>query len=147
MSTKMSDSEFERQYSAATRRGEERLRNQPLATSVRYDATCGVIIQLNNDCRVCVPLSLLPELRGASTKDLRRVEIMGVGQAIEWPTLDQQFDVQHLLADAVGAKSQVLVPEQPQRSRPGKAKSTVNTSRTVAIKGCRPKKRKTAAVR
>ena len=144
---KMSDAEFERQFAAATRRGEERLRNQPLATSVKYDTARGVMIQLNNDCLVCVPLSLLPELRGAAIKDLRRVEIMGVGQAIEWPSLDQQFDVLQLLADAVGAKSEVPAPEQPQRRRRGNAKSKVTTSRSDGITSRQPRKRKTVAAR
>src|SRR5262245_51853779 len=105
MSLPISEAEFERQYSAASRRGAARRRHQPLATSVSYDADCGVMIGLNNDCLVCVPLRLLPELDGASPKDLRRVEILGAGQAITWPTLDQQFDVLELLTDAVGAKA------------------------------------------
>ena len=144
---KMSDAEFERQFAEATRRGETRLQNQPLATSVKYDAARGVVIQLNNDCLVCVPLSLLPELRGAAIKDLRRVEIMGVGQAIEWPSLDQQFDLLNLLADAVGAKPEVQVPEQSRRSRRGNAKSKVTTSRTDGIASQQPRKRKTTTVR
>ena len=121
---KMSGAEFERQFVAATRRGEERLRNQPLATSVKYDTARGVVIQLNNDCLVCVPLSLLPELRGAAIKDLRRVKIMGVGQAIEWPSLDQQFDLLNLLADAVGAK----VPSKEVGLRNSQEKPKANSA-------------------
>ncbi len=137
---KMSEAEFERQYAKATRHGEECLRNQPLATSVRYDATRGVMIQLNNNCLVCVPLSLLPELRGAAVKDLRRVEIMGVGQAIQWPTLDQQFDVLRLLADAVGAsQSAENVTHTPStkakvgRSQSNPAKSVTARTRKAAV--------------
>ena len=43
----------------------------------------GVRIELNNGCLVCVPLRLLPELAGASRKDLLRAQILGAGQAIE----------------------------------------------------------------
>ena len=141
---KMSDAEFERQYAEATRRGEQRLRNQPLATSVKYDATRGVMIQLNNDCLVCVPLSLLPELRGASAKDLRRVEILGVGQAIEWPSLDQQFDLLHLLADAVGAS---LPTEQLSHKPPTTAKAVRSASKPAQPKTVTARTRKAAAVR
>lgn len=139
---KMNAAEFERQYAEATRRGEERLRNQPLATSVRYDATRGVMIQLNNDCLVCMPLSLLPELTGASAKDLRRVEIMGVGQAIEWPTLDQQFDVLQLLADAVGAS-----PSAEKVSLTPSTKTKVQRSRSKPSKSLTARTRKTTMMR
>ncbi|MFN0055276.1 MAG: DUF2442 domain-containing protein [Planctomycetales bacterium] len=74
----------------------------------------GVMIELNNDCHVCIPLRLLPELYGASQSDLRQVEVMGFGQTIEWPTLDQQFDVLQLVADAVGALP--LLPARGQQA-------------------------------
>ena len=64
-----------------------------------------MLIELNNGCQVCMPLRLFPELQDAFPKDLERVEIMGVGQAIAWPSLDQQFDVLELLADGIGAKA------------------------------------------
>lgn len=104
MTLPMSKAQFDRQFAMASRRGAA-WRSQPLATAVRYDEDRGVIIDLNNDCSVRVPLRLLPELLGASTKDLRQVEIMGMGQAITWPTLDQQFEVLQILAEAVGART------------------------------------------
>lgn len=105
MTLPLSEAQFEQQFAAASQRGVERRQTQPLAESVRYDTNRGVMIELNNGCLVCVPLRLLPELDGASPKDLRRVEIMGAGQAIEWPNLDHQFDVLQLITDAVGAKA------------------------------------------
>ena len=62
MTLPLSEAEFDRQFATASRRGAARRRQQPLATSVRYDADWGVIIELNNHCLVCVPLRLLPEL-------------------------------------------------------------------------------------
>jgi hypothetical protein len=50
---------------------------------VRYHAARGLTIGLNNDCSVGVPLRLLPDLHGAFLKDLRRVQIVGIGQAIQ----------------------------------------------------------------
>lgn len=141
MTLPLSEAEFERQFAKATRRGAARRRNQTLATSVRYDASRGVVIQLNNNYLVCVPLRLLPELEGASPKHLRLVEIMGVGQAIAWPTLDQQFDVLQLLTDAVGAEA--LMARLGQRG--GRAKSKAAAARANGSKGGRPRKRREAS--
>lgn len=143
MTLPLSEAEFERQFATAAQRGAARRRDQPLATSVRYDAEWGVRIELNNGCLVCVPLRLLPELEGAAPKDLRRVEILGVGQAIAWPTLDQQFDVLQLLADSVGAAA--LMAKLGQRG--GRVKSTAKAAaaRANGTKGGRPRKRRQAS--
>lgn len=140
----LSDAEFERQFATASHRGAARRRNQPLATSVRYDADRGVMIELNNGCLVCVPLRLLPELEGASRKDLRQIEIQGVGQAIAWPTLDQQFDVVQLLTDAVGAGA--LMAKLGQRGGRVKSKAKAIAARANGAKGGRPRKRRQASV-
>jgi len=142
MTLPLSKAEFERQFATASRRGAARRQNQPLATSVRYDADRGVIIELNNDCLVCVPVRLLPELDGASAKDLRRVEIMGIGQAIMWPTLDQQFDVLQLLTEAVGAKA--LMAKLGQRGGRVKSRAKALAARANGTKGGRPRKERRA---
>ena len=110
---------------------------------MRYDAARGVMIELNNGCLVCFPLRRLTELAGASPKDLRRVEIMGAGQAIPWPTLDQQYDVLQLLTDAVGA--QALMATLGRRG--GRVKSRTNSAaaRANGAKGGRPRKRRQAS--
>jgi hypothetical protein len=138
-----SEAEFERQFAAASRRGAARRQKQPLATSVRYDPNRGVLIGLNNDCQVCVPLRLLPELAGASPKDLRRVKLLGFGQAIEWPTLDQQFDVLQLVAGAVGARA--LMAKLGQRGGRVKSKAKAAAARANGRKGGRPRKRPRAS--
>jgi hypothetical protein len=135
----LSEAEFERQFTAASHRGSARRQDQPLAMSVRCDPNRGVLIGLNNGCQVCVPLRLLPELAGASPKDLRRVQILGFGQAIEWPTLDQQFDVLQLVADAVGAKA--LMAKLGQRGGRVKSKAKTAAARANGRKGGRPRKR------
>ncbi len=96
---KMSDAEFTRQLNAATKRGEKRRKNEPLAKAVSWDHSLGAVIDLNNGCRVCIPLRLLPELKDAEPRQLQNVEIMGVGQALQWPDLDQQFGIAELLED------------------------------------------------
>jgi hypothetical protein len=143
MSPPLTEPEFQRQFAEASRRGAARRRDLPLATSVQYDTDRGVTIELNNNCRVCVPLRLLPELAGASPKDLRRVEILGVGQAIAWPTLDQQFDVLQLLAQAVGTK--VPIAKLGQRRGGGRLKTKSQAPRANGTKEARPRKRRQAS--
>ena len=143
MTGPLSEAEFERQFVAASRRGAARRRNQPLATSVRYDPDRGVTIELDNDCLFCVPLRLLPELAGAAAKDLRRVRILGVGQATEWPTLDQQFDVLQLLSDAVGADA--WMPRPGQRGDRVKSRAKTAAARANGSKEGRPRQRRSAS--
>ena len=138
---KMSDTEFARQLAAATKRGEDSLRSQPLAKAVSWDHSLGAVIDLNNGCRVCVPLSLLPELKHAQPRQLQNVELMGVGQAVQWPDLDQQFGVAELLADVWYADR--LRPVAKRRG--ASEKSQAKTSRATRAKGCAPSQRKRAA--
>ncbi len=127
---KMSDAKFELQLAAATKRGQDRQRKQPLVRAVSWDHSLGAVIDLNNGCRVCVPLALLPELRDASPRQLQNVEIMGIGQAVQWPDLDQQFGISELLADAWSGG-----PPKP---------TTVRAKRTHVG---RPRNKKTTAAR
>jgi hypothetical protein len=140
MTLPLSEAEFKRQFAAASRRGAARRQSRPLATSVRYNLNRGVMIELNNDCQVSVPLRLLPELDGAAAKDLKQVEILGVGQAIQWPTLDQQFDVLELLADAVGATAKMS--KLGQRGGRIKSKAKAAAARANGAKGGRPRKQR-----
>ncbi len=101
----LTEAEITRQITEATRRGEEELLIEPLATSVRFDrpSRC-VVIELNKGSTLCVPVDLLQGLAGASLKDLSRIEIPNPGCEIEWPALDQQFTIQGLLAGRFGTR-------------------------------------------
>lgn len=135
---RMSDTEFARQLAAATKRGEDSLRSQPLAKAVSWDHSLGAVIDLNNGCRVCVPLSLLPELKHAQPRQLQNVEVMGVGQAVQWPDLDQQFGIAELLADVWSADQ--LRPVTKKRG--ASEKPQARTSRATRAKGSAPSQRK-----
>jgi hypothetical protein len=139
---KMSKLEFARQFAAATNRGEERLLTEPLAKAVSWDHSLGAVIDLNNGCRVCVPLRLLPELKDAKPRQLQNVEIMGVGQAVQWPDLDQQFGISELLEDVWNT---TLQSETGRRM--GKAKSKTQIARGNEPRRRRPRNRKPAAAR
>jgi len=119
---KTTEAEFARQLTVATKRGEERLKTEPLAKAVSWDHSLGAVIDLNNGCRVCVPLRLLPELKDAKPRQLQNVEIMGVGQAVQWPDLDQQFGIAELLEDVWNT---TLIPKAAHRGGETKSKTQV----------------------
>lgn len=136
---KMSDTEFARQLDAATKRGEDSLRSQPLAKAVSWDHSLGAVIDLKNGCRVCVPLSLLPELKHAQPRQLQNVELMGVGQAVQWPDLDQQFGVAELLADVWSADQ--LRPVYKRRGASEKAKPKIGRATQATVRVSNQRKR------
>ncbi|MCX7422270.1 MAG: DUF2442 domain-containing protein [Planctomycetia bacterium] len=139
---KMSDAEFTRQLNAATKRCENRRKTEPLAKAVSWDHSLGAVIDLNNGCRVCVPLRLLPELKDAQPRQLQNVEIMGVGQAVQWPDLDQQFGVAELLEDIWNTPLMAKIER-----RGGKAKSMTEVTRVNDPKPRRTRPRKTSGAR
>ena len=99
----LSNSEFERQYAQATRRGSERLVNQPVATAVSYNRRLRkIVIELSNGCTLLVPPELAQGLSEASASDLAAVKILGPGTAIDWPKLDVQLSVEGLFAGNFG---------------------------------------------
>jgi hypothetical protein len=101
----MNDEEFDRQYAAATKRGEERLRRDPRAVAVRYDRrTRKVVVDLDNGCTLLVPPDRAEGLAGASPMDLAAVHVLGPGTSIAWPRLDVQFSVTGLLAGTFGTR-------------------------------------------
>jgi len=99
----VSNAKFERQYADATRRGSERLANQPVATTVSYNRRLRkIVIELSNGCTLLVPLELAQGLADASAVELAAAKILGPGTAIDWPKLDVQLSVEGLLAGNFG---------------------------------------------
>jgi Protein of unknown function (DUF2442) len=98
--------ELDQQIAAATERGNEELRRQPLATRVRYDRrTKRVVLTLNNGAQLEIPVGRLQGLASATDAELAKVRILGPGTAVEWTTLDQQFSVVGLLAGVFGSRT------------------------------------------
>ena len=130
--SQFTESQIQRQIAQATKRGEERMRRDPLATAVRYHKPSrSVVIETNKGVTLTVPVDCLEGLQDAPERDLAKVEILGPGVAIEWPTLDQQFSVTGLLAGMFGtevwmsklrrndqlAKSNVAAKAKPVKAR------------------------------
>jgi hypothetical protein len=103
---KMSSEEFERQFAEATRRGEEQLTSQPLATAVRYSRRLRkIIVELNNGSSLLFPPEITQGLMGASHAALADAKVLGPGTTLSWPKLDVQLSVLGLLNGQFGTQA------------------------------------------
>lgn len=136
----MIEPEFERQFTKATRRGEELLNREPRAAAVRYERrTRKIVIELDNGCALLVPPELAEGLRGASPADLAIAKVLGPGTTVSWPKLDVQFSVAGLLAGIFGTRTWMAEIGRTG----GRAKSVAKSraARRNGAKGGRPRKR------
>jgi len=69
---------------------------RPLATRVKPMGD-QLVVDLVDGRRLEVPLSWFPRLERASPKDRRNLEILGDGEGIHWPALDEDLGVAGLL--------------------------------------------------
>lgn len=68
----------------------------PLATAVGFDAG-EMTVSLADGRRLSVPLEWFPRLAKASRAELENYELLGDGEGIHWPDLDEDLSVEGLL--------------------------------------------------
>ena len=68
----------------------------PLAVGVTFDAD-EMIVSLADGRRLSVPLAWFGSLAQASPEQLQDYELLGDGEGIHWPDLDEDLSVQGLL--------------------------------------------------
>ena len=131
----ISDAEIE----AARLRYAERLRTEPLATSVRYDEpTDKVVIEMNNGATLIVPRLLMQGLTDATTAQLWRGAVAGSGTCLEWRDVDADFTILSLLGGVFGGKRWMAELARRAGSTPSAAKAAA--ARRNGAKGGRPRK-------
>lgn len=92
------------QFAVAKTRGDARLRG-PRAESAHYDAGRDrVIVRLNTGVELGFAPRDVEGLRGASTSDLRVIEIEAFGLGIHFPRLDADLYVLALLEGVLGSR-------------------------------------------
>jgi len=69
----------------------------PLAQSVKCTET-SIVVELLDGRTVSVPLIWFPRLSQASPEQLEQWEIIGDGEGIHWPEIDEDLSVAGLLA-------------------------------------------------
>ena len=122
--SQFTESDIQRQIAQATKRGAERMRRDPLATAVRYHKpTRSVVIETNKGVTLTISVDRLQGLQDAADRDLSKVEILGPGVSIEWPTLDRQFSITGLLAGVFGNEAWTAENSRPGSTSKPKTKS------------------------
>lgn len=68
----------------------------PLAEHVEFTQD-ELVVLLVDGRTVTIPLVWFPRLAGATTKQLQKYEILGDGEGIHWPDIDEDLSVEGLL--------------------------------------------------
>jgi len=68
----------------------------PMAQDVEFTDD-DMIVSLVDGRKVVVPLVWFPRLANASNKQLQKYELLGDGEGIHWPELDEDLSVEGLL--------------------------------------------------
>ena len=68
----------------------------PLAQKVKFSDD-DMIVSLVDGRKVVVPLVWFPRLANASNKQLQKYELLGDGEGIHWPEIDEDLSVAGLL--------------------------------------------------
>lgn len=124
----------------AQRRGKALLRDEPRASSARYDRKTGrIVVDLTNGCSFAFPARRAQGLERAEDAALAEVEVLGRGAGLHWERLDVDLSVPGLIAGLFGAKAWM------DRQRAAHAGSTTTPKKAAAArkngrKGGRPPK-------
>jgi hypothetical protein len=121
---------------AALARGRSAAETGPRAAGARYDGKSGrIVVELTNGCTFTFPSQLAQGLEGASSDELRQIEILGNGYGLHWETLDVDLSIPGLLAGLFGTRAH-LARQAGSATSPAKAAA----ARANGTKGGRPRK-------
>ena len=89
----------------AEKRLQARLKEQPHATSARYDRRdARIVVGLSNGLELGVPVDRAHGLAGAKPADLADIEISPSGLGLHWPRLDADLYLPGLLEGVFGTR-------------------------------------------
>jgi hypothetical protein len=124
---------------AARRRGTKAQSTEPRALAAQYDsARRQIIVTLRSGVTVGIPVDAIDEVAGADGRQLARVALTPIGDALHWDELDVDISLPGLLQDALGASlgGSILGKVGGSAKSPAKAAS----SKLNGTKGGRPRR-------
>lgn len=130
-----SDAEINRAIERA-----KRVTAQPLVAEVEYRPGSGLdllILKLTDGRRHVIPREELQGLQSAPKDQIARVEIVGGGTGLHWPSLDLDFYVPGLLRGVYGNKK--WMAEIGRRGGSAKSVAKKRAARANGLKGGRPR--------
>ncbi|MDO8479483.1 MAG: DUF2442 domain-containing protein [Candidatus Rokubacteria bacterium] len=99
-----------------------------LARQVRVTAD-HLVVELQDDRVVSVPLSWFPRLAGGTPAERRRWILLGGGLGIHWPALDEDIEVEALLLGQPSTESPASL--RRWRARKGPANKRMEPTRKL----------------
>jgi Protein of unknown function (DUF2442) len=95
-------SELRRTFARASFAGRRAARQEPRAASARYQSRiCALEVGLTSGVTLKIPIQLIPELKLASARDIRAVEVLGRGGGLQWERLNIDLSVPGLVASVL----------------------------------------------
>ena len=129
--------DFDALFEAAVKRGEERRKTDPFATSVNYNSErAEYFIRLVSGESFGIPVTKIPELDGATPEQLMEADLFAQGEGVRWESRNLDLSTLTLLTRAFGDIIRRAI---------GKKAGSVSTDRKAAAaqangaKGGRPR--------
>ncbi len=130
--------ELRRNYAKATRAGALAERVEPRIAKISYVARDESLrIEMKNGITISLPVRLIPYLKGATTRQIREVEVLGRGGGLHWESLDLDLGVPTLIASAFNCAAWMSEMGRVGGSQTSAAKSAA--ARKNGRKGGRPR--------
>jgi hypothetical protein len=87
-------SELRRNFARASLAGRRAARQEPRAASARYQSRIRTLeVGITSGVTLQIPIQLIPELKHASPRDIRAVEVLGRGGGLHWERLNVDLSV------------------------------------------------------
>lgn len=113
MATSKPSPEFEARYLAAIEEGKKRSDTEMRAVEVHFDKSrARYDVQLRDGRGFAVPLSYIPEIRGASPSVLANVDLFGEGEGLYWDKIDEAISLETLINRVFGTVVRKVVARQ-----------------------------------
>jgi hypothetical protein len=127
------------QYALASKRGEE-IANGPKVLSARYDVRSRrIIFKLSTGYDISFPPRRVQVLEHASPEQMRSIEILGAGQDVYFPLIDEAIYLPSFLQGITGTKNW-MASQFAAKGGAAKSEAKAAAARANGLKGGRPKK-------
>ncbi len=130
-------SDLDRQFTEASKQGEESLKHDPRALYARYK-NGRVTVDLASGWSFSFDPRKCKGLKNATDEELSEVRPLGFGFALEWESLDQHLGVGPLILDLIG--EEYLASAAARRNGSATSEKKKAASRKNGKRGGRPKK-------
>ena len=87
-----------------------------------------LVVELDDGRTLRVPLTWFPRLLHGTPEERANWRLIGDGEGIHWPDLDEDIEVSHLLAGIPSQESQRSLREWLERHRRASSRKTGRTS-------------------